>query len=85
MCLFSVIQSNGYLQLPVAGNRNNASGAGTNRGANGLYWSCTVDGTRTPRLNFNSSGADMNSDKRANAFSVRCVQAFMVSLRGGCW
>ncbi|MCC8170862.1 MAG: hypothetical protein LIP00_03565 [Parabacteroides sp.] len=69
------------MQLPAAGYRNNASGAGTNRGANGLYWSCTVDGTRTPRLNFNSSGADMNSDKRANGFSVRCVQVFIVPLR----
>lgn len=62
------------LLLPAAGYRYTASGAGTYRGTYGLYWSCALDGTRTPRLYFYSSGADMYSDRRASAFSVRCVQ-----------
>ena len=59
---------------PVAGYRNNSTGALTNVGSNGNYWSSTVSGTNARNLNFNSSNANMNSNNRANGFSVRCIK-----------
>jgi uncharacterized protein (TIGR02145 family) len=63
-----------YVLLPVAGNRNNSNGTLNNVGSNGNYWSSTVDGTNARNLNFNSSNANMNSNNRANGFSVRCLK-----------
>ena len=63
-----------YVLLPVAGNRNNSNGSPGNVGSNGNYWSSTVDGTNSRNLNFNSSNAIMNSNNRANGFSVRCLK-----------
>ena len=63
-----------YVQLPVAGNRNNSNGSLNNVGSNGNYWSSTVDGTNSRNLNFNSSDANMNSNNRANGNSVRCLK-----------
>lgn len=59
---------------PVAGYRNNSTGALTNVGSNGNYWSSTVSGTNARNLNFNSSNANMNANNRANGFSVRCIK-----------
>lgn len=63
-----------YVLLSVAGNRNNSNGSLGNVGSNGNYWSSTVDGTNSRNLNFNSSDANMNSNNRANGFSVRCLK-----------
>ena len=63
-----------YVLLPVAGNRNNSNGTLNNVDSNGNYWSSTVDGTNARDLNFNSSNANMDSNNRANGFSVRCLK-----------
>ncbi|WP_446008960.1 hypothetical protein [Candidatus Electrothrix sp.] len=57
----------------AAGYRNN-NGTLNNAGSNGNYWSSTVDGTNARNLNFNSGNADLNSNNRANGFSVRCLK-----------
>ena len=58
----------------VAGNRNNSNATLNNVGSNGNYWSSTVSGTNARNLNFNSTGANMNTNNRANGFSVRCIK-----------
>jgi len=60
--------------LPLAGNRNNSNGSLNNVGSNGNYWSGSVDGANSRNLNFNSGNANMNSNNRANGFSVRCIK-----------
>ncbi len=45
-----------------------------NVGSNGNYWSSTVSGTNARYLTFYSSNAAMNSNNRANGFSVRCIK-----------
>ena len=60
--------------MPVAGNRNNSNGSLNNVGSNGNYWSSTVDGINSRNLNFNSTGANMNNNNRANGYSVRCLK-----------
>jgi uncharacterized protein (TIGR02145 family) len=62
------------LKLPVAGHRNDSSGSLYGVGSYGFYWSSTVVGTSSRRLNFNSSNAFMTSDYRAFGFSVRCIK-----------
>jgi len=63
-----------YVLLPVAGNRNNSNGSLNNVGSNGYYWSSTVSSTNSRNLNFNSTNANMNTNNRANGFSVRCLK-----------
>ena len=63
-----------YVDLPLAGNRNNSSGSLFNVGSNGNYWSSSVSGSNARNLNFNSSNANMNSNNRANGNSVRCTK-----------
>ena len=65
---------NSALKLPVAGYRGLSTGALTNVGSHGFYWSSTVSGTAARRLDFSSSDAGMNALDRANAFSVRCIK-----------
>ena len=65
---------NSALKLPVAGYRDTSTGALTNVGSNGKYWSSTVSGANARRLSFNSSNANMNASNRANGFSVRCIK-----------
>lgn len=62
------------VKQPVAGNRNNSNGTLNNVGSNGNYWSSSVSGTNARNLHFNSSNANMNSNNRANGFSVRCIK-----------
>jgi uncharacterized protein (TIGR02145 family) len=62
------------LKLPVAGYRDNGTGALTNVGINGYYWTSTVSGTSALYLRFISSGATMNNNIRAYGFSVRCIK-----------
>jgi hypothetical protein len=64
--------------LPMAGNRNHSNGSlnpdDFGIGSNGNYWSSTVSSTNARNLNFNSSNANMNTNNRANGFSVRCIK-----------
>ncbi len=63
---------------PAAGYRSNASGALTNVGTEGLYWSSSsyaAGNINAGNLNFNSGNVNpLNGNNRANGFSVRCVQ-----------
>lgn len=64
--------------LSAAGYRNNSTGALTNVGTNGNYWSASPNGTNGYYLNFNSTNVNpANNNNRANGFSVRCVAAFI--------
>ena len=65
---------NSALNLPVAGYRIFSSGALTNVGSIGHYWSSTVDGSNARTLGFGSSDANMYSSSRASGFSVRCIK-----------
>ena len=62
------------LKLPVAGYRSNSNGSLYVVGSYGYYWSSTVDGTFSRFLIFISSGADMDSNRRALGYSVRCLK-----------
>jgi uncharacterized protein (TIGR02145 family) len=62
------------LKLPVAGRRFGSLGSLNDVGASGRYWSSTVNGTFASNLNFNSSSANMDSNGRADGFSVRCLK-----------
>jgi uncharacterized protein (TIGR02145 family) len=61
------------LTLPAAGFRTNNTGALSNRGYYGYYWSSSEYGTLAYNLNFLSSNATTNGTNRTNGFSVRCV------------
>ena len=58
----------------VGGYLNHNNGSLNNVGSNGNYWSSMVSGTNARNLNFNSSNANMNTNNRANGFSVRCIK-----------
>ena len=62
------------LKLPVAGVRYSSNGSLYDVGSCGYYWSSSVEGTRSRALYFYSSSAGVNSDSRANGFSVRCLK-----------
>ncbi len=63
------------LKLPGAGWRSAGTGARGMVGANGLYWSSTVDGSSSRNLHFSLVGnARMNSSVRAYGGSVRCFK-----------
>ncbi len=63
---------------PAAGYRSSASGALTNVGTEGLYWSSSsyaAGNINAGNLNFHSGNVNpLNGNNRANGFSVRCVQ-----------
>lgn len=63
----------------ASGYRNLNSGALTNVGSNGNYWSFASNSqTNARNLNFNSGGVNpLNTNNRANGFSVRPVRAFV--------
>ena len=65
---------NSALKLPVAGVRINWTGALTEVGDYGRYWSSTVSGTNARNLSFGSSIAYMHANTRAYGFSVRCIK-----------
>lgn len=69
-------------RFPGAGYRHRDTGALTNVGTNGNYWSSSrASGTATnaSNLNFNSSNGlnPLNENNRANGFSVRCVSGLI--------
>ncbi|MDE6508542.1 MAG: fibrobacter succinogenes major paralogous domain-containing protein [Alistipes sp.] len=63
---------------PATGYRHVTTGALTNVGANGNYWSSSsysAGNNAAGDLNFNSSNVNpLNNPNRANGLSVRCVQ-----------
>jgi len=65
---------NSHFYARAGGNRNRTNGSLNNVGTNGNYWSSVVSDTNAWNLNFNGSDSNMNSNNRANGFSVRCVQ-----------
>ena len=69
-------ESGQKLILPAAGSRNYSSGASSNQGSSGYYWSSSVPsgsaGAR--RVSFNSATLSTSSGNRAFGLSVRCVQ-----------
>lgn len=71
--------------LPATGYRNTSTGALSNVGANGNYWSSSSYAAGNPNagdLNFNSGAVNpLNNPNRANGLSVRCVQ----HLHGNCF
>ena len=74
---FSVLKKVRGIKQPfqtAGGYRNHSTGSLTNVGTNGNYWSSTVSTTNARNLNFNSTNANMNSNNRANGFSLRCLQ-----------
>jgi uncharacterized protein (TIGR02145 family) len=62
------------LKLPLAGYRNYSSGSLFAVNGLGYYWSSTVDGTYSRVLGFYSIDANVDSNKRAFGFSVRCLK-----------
>lgn len=69
---------------PASGNVNRTSGAFTNVGSNGYYWSSTTNSATNGRnLNFNATAMNRsNTNNRANAFPVRSVQEFISTPHG---
>jgi uncharacterized protein (TIGR02145 family) len=62
------------LKLPMAGYRDLSNGSLYNVGSSGDYWSSTVSGTFARSLYCGSSNAYMDTNYRANGFSVRCLK-----------
>jgi hypothetical protein len=64
-----------FVWFPSTGNRNNSSGALTNVGSNGNYWSDTPQSAANGyNLNFNAGTVTpSNNNNRANGFAARCV------------
>ena len=61
------------LKLPAAGRRLQSDGSLSYVGANGYYWSSTVSSIGSLYLDFNSSGAYMIAEDRANGMPVRLI------------
>ena len=61
--------------FPAAGYRNYSTGAISNQGGNGYYWSGSAPSVSNgSNLNFNSTAVNTrNSNNRSYGFSVRCV------------
>jgi len=62
------------LKLPVAGYRLATDGSLDHVGSQGYYWSGTVGGSYSRSMGFDSFGAVMSSDNRADGNSVRCIK-----------
>jgi uncharacterized protein (TIGR02145 family) len=62
------------LKLPMAGYRSDSNGSFRDVGTFGYYWSSTVSSTSARSLSFSSSSTSMNTNGRANGFSVRCLK-----------
>ena len=62
------------LKLPMAGYRRLSGGSLSDVGSLGLYWSSTVSSTDARSLRFYSFLALVNTNNRADGFSVRCLK-----------
>ena len=60
------------LRLPAAGYRY-GTGDSYGQGTYGHYWSSSPSGTVATNVYFNGGTANVYTDNRVNAFSVRCV------------
>lgn len=66
---------NSVLKIHAAGYLHNSTGALTNRGSMGLYWSSTQDNNTTGRGFYMDSGmVGMDWNNKAGAFTLRCVK-----------
>lgn len=70
------VEEGSALVLPAAGHRNPSSGASSDQGIYGYYWSASVPSgdTNAGNVNFNSATLRANAYGRADGYSVRCVQ-----------
>jgi uncharacterized protein (TIGR02145 family) len=62
------------LKLPMAGYRDYSNGSLSLVGTYGYYWSSTVGSPHSSYLGFGSSNAGVNTNFRAEGFSVRCIK-----------
>lgn len=62
------------LKLTRAGYRTLSNGAINDMGTNGYYWTSTVSGSSSIRLNINSSSSSLSTSYRADGLSVRCIK-----------
>jgi uncharacterized protein (TIGR02145 family) len=62
------------LKLPINGYRYYSTGVLVSAGIWGRYWSSTVSTTISKSLQFDNTSANIGTDYRANAFSVRCIK-----------
>ena len=69
-----------FFVLPAVGFRHYMTGSSVSLASNGNYWSSTLEAGKSPRLYFSNSSANTSADILASGFSVRCVQAFTVTL-----
>ena len=66
---------NSGLKLHAAGYLNSNSGAVGNRGSTGNYWSSSQNNSSLGwDLNFNNGNSLINSNNKANGYSVRCIK-----------
>jgi uncharacterized protein (TIGR02145 family) len=64
-----------YGAYPAAGNRDYMLGTYKFPGSNGYLWCCTVAGSNSYNLHYNSKSVDpSNNNARAFGYPVRCVQ-----------
>ncbi|MFY0602728.1 MAG: hypothetical protein JXQ93_02180, partial [Flavobacteriaceae bacterium] len=64
----------GSLKLPLPGLRLFTTGALSQLGVRGYYWSSTTNGIYIRFLNFSSSGAGMVDGSRSTGYTVRCIK-----------
>ncbi len=62
------------LKLPVAGERWSSNGRLDDVGADGYYWSSTINSTESRYFFFYGGNAGMNTRDRAYGYSVRCIK-----------
>ncbi len=62
------------LKLPMGGTRNRSDGSIASAGSFALYWSSTVEGTRSSGMYINSGNAELYPDYRATGNAVRCIK-----------
>ena len=62
------------LKLPAAGERWSSNGRLDDVGADGYYWSSTINSTESRYFFFYGGNAGMNTRDRAYGYSVRCIK-----------
>jgi uncharacterized protein (TIGR02145 family) len=62
------------LKLPVAGSRNGSSASFQNAGTTGYYWSSTVSGINSKKLEIAGGASLGDGGGRAYGYSVRCIK-----------
>jgi len=62
------------LKMPATGYRFRTNGSIVDAGSVGHYWTSTVSGTNSRRLQFDSGTSTIDSPYRAHGYSVRCIK-----------